>query len=231
MLMNIEEFIQGVETHQELNPVVWANTDHIDPQVREALLRTAREFWQFVNVQASIIDIIVTGSQANYLYTSASDLDLHIIVAFKSVECQGPVSELFDAQRKLWKQEHDIRYRGIPVECYVEDSQHPVKGSSYSLLKDRWVRRPEPIKGTLPSGVERVTAAWTRIIAHGIAERNIELLHEIKGMLSQYRKIGLAQEGELSRANIVFKTLRNNGVIAQLMKSLVQLRDQDLTVR
>lgn len=228
--MNIEEFVAGIDQHQELNPQVWASPDRIDPQARRALLRTAREFWQYLDVQATIIDVILTGSQANYLYTSASDLDLHIIVPFKHVECAEPVRAMFDAKRRLWKAEHDISYRGIPVECYVEDSQQPVKGSSYSLVKDQWVHRPEPVEGPLPQGVERVTAAWTRVIAHAIKERNIELLHEIKGMLSQYRTIGLAQGGELSRANIVFKTLRNNGVIADMMRALVHLRDQDLTV-
>lgn len=229
--MNIEEFVAGIERHQELNPLVWSSPDRIDPQLRRALLATAREFWHYLDVQATIIDIILTGSQANYLYTPASDLDLHIIVPFQHVECAEPVKAMFDAKRRLWKEEHDIKYRGIPVECYVEDSRHPVKGSSYSLMRDRWVHRPEPVRGAMPPGVERVTAAWTRVIAHAIRERNRELLYEIRQMLGEYRRIGLARDGEMSRANIVFKTLRNNGVIAHMMQSLVHLRDQDLTVR
>ena len=229
--MNIEEFISGVETHEKLNPKIWQDNDQIRPEVRASLLKIAREFYKFLDVQVNIIDVIVTGSQANYLYTHLSDLDLHVIVPYDRVECPDPVRELFDTKRKLWKEHHDIKIHGIPVEAYAEDSQQPVKGSSYSLIQDRWIRKPEPLMGDLPGGVERSTRAWTIVIAQALRSRDISLLHKAKHLLSTYRKAGLARDGETSLANITFKTLRNNGVISMLMQGINRLEDRRLSIQ
>jgi hypothetical protein len=229
--MNIEEFIAGIETHDKLNPKIWKDEDTIRPEVRRSLLNIAREFYDFLDIQVIIIDIIVTGSQANYLYTDASDLDLHLIVPYGDVDCEGPVRELFDAKRKLWKENHNITIRDIPVETYVEDEQQPVTGSSYSLLKDKWVRKPEVIQGPIPTGIESQVTAWTQLVRLAISHKDLESLVKIKDLLSSYRKAGLRRGGELDPANIVFKTLRNNNVISMLMKSVNRLKDNELSIQ
>ena len=229
--MKIQEFIAGVETHEQLNPRVWANEDQIQPEVRLALLRIAREFYDFLEVPVPIIDVIVTGSQANYLYTLHSDLDLHVIVPYDQVECPGEVRELFDTKRKLWKQEHTIKIHGIPVEAYAEDAAHPVKGSSYSLVKDSWVNKPQKLMDELPGGIEQGTAAWTTVITQAIRSRDLALLIKAKHLLADYRRLGLAKDGELGLANVVFKTLRNSGVIATLHQAILHLEDQQLSVQ
>ena len=223
------DFTLGVELHQELNPKLWRK-DQLDSRVKDALLRIARDFYQYLDVDIAVRDITVTGSQASYLYTDHSDLDLHIIVDYEHVDCEEPVEQLFDARRKLWKQEHDIKIHGIPVEVYAEDSARPVRGSVYSLLKDRWIVEPERPDQDLPENVERLAQAWTIMILAAVRSRDPRRLKKIKGLLMTYRQQSLAQSGELSRGNLVFKTLRNSGVIGTLMKSLHRLEDLELSL-
>jgi hypothetical protein len=220
----------GVEIHQDLNPLIW-NDYTLRSEVRNGLLEIAREFFKFLTVPVEVKDIIITGSQCSYTYTEHSDLDLHIIVPYENVACDQPVEELFDTKRKLWKLRHTITIHGIPVECYAEDHARPVKGSTYSLLKDTWVSKPTHPQGDIDQDIDRVCLAWITLISHAIQERDLDGLKQIKDLLSKYRKQGLSRSGELGRANVVFKTLRNSGVIAQLMQALLELEDRKLSVK
>ena len=230
--MNIKElFSQGVESHQTLNPVLW-NGDELRPEVHDALLRIAKKFYKFLSTPVTIIDIIVTGSQANFAYTAHSDLDLHLIVDYAKVSCDQPVHELFDTKRKLWKKDHTIGIHGVPVEVYVEDLAKPVNGSSYSVLKKTWIRRPDPtidIDVDQPE-LDQSSSAWTRVIRAGIKTRSLEQLYQIRDLLALYRRTGLSLQGEFGQANIVFKTLRNSGVIAMLHQAIALLEDAELSV-
>jgi hypothetical protein len=219
----------AIQVHQELNPKIWADADHIDPQVREKLLVIAGRFYQFLKVPTQVKDIIVTGSQAGYTYTDLSDLDLHIIVSYANVECDQPVEELFDTKRKLWKENHTISIRGIPVECYAEDLDRPVKGSSYSLVKDSWITKPQQVEAT-DQDVSPQVAAWVTVITAAIRTRDIAQLDRVKSLLKTYRQAGLNAQGEMGSANMTFKTLRNLGVIAMLMTAHRELEDRSLSL-
>ena len=229
--MNIREFTPGVELHDELNPKIWAG-EELKPEVRLALEHIAHKFILFLGFPVRVEDVIITGSQTAYTYTAASDIDLHVIVAFSNIQCDQPVQELFDTKRQLWKAEHDIDIYGIPVECYVEDTARPVEGHSYSIERDQWLHRPRPLKThTLPPDVIAKTTAWTQQIRAAIASRNLAVIAKTKAMLKDYRARGLGREGEMGTANLVFKTLRNNGVIHDLIMSLRHLEDRKLSRR
>jgi hypothetical protein len=231
--MNYKEFSAGVEYHKILNPSLWTSDEKLRPEVREALLRIADNFFEFLDIPVTIIDIIVTGSQANYHYTPHSDLDLHIIVPYNEIECEQPIHELFDSKRKLWKMEHTIGIHGVPVECYAEDTEQPVKGSSYSLKKNHWIHKPgDPEPAAISHGeIPRLSSALTQLITEAIKQRDLAKLSKLKQMLGAYRKLGLAKQGEFGRANIIFKTLRNSGVIAALHDAHNTLQDIDLSVQ
>jgi len=219
----------AIQVHQELNPKIWASADQIDPIVRNKLLTLAGRFYQFLKVPTAVRDVIVTGSQAGYTYTDLSDLDLHIIVNYGDVECDQPVDELFDTKRKLWKENHTITIRGIPVECYAEDLERPVKGSSYSLIKDQWIREPQRVAAE-DNDVSPQVAAWVTVITAAIRTRDIEQLDRVKNLLKHYRQAGLATQGEMGSANMTFKTLRNLGAISILMSAHRALEDQSLSL-
>lgn len=220
----------AVKLNRELNPLLWQDFK-LDPLVREALLKIASKFYRFVQVPVDVHDVIITGSQCGYTYTEHSDLDLHVIVEYGRVACDQPVDELFDTKRKLWRLEHAITVRGIPVECYVEDLDQPVKGNSFSLLKNTWLDRPEQLAAIDTEGVEPVANAWIAVINSALEQGDRASLEQIKSLLKAYRQQGLARQGELGRANLVFKTLRNTGILNRLITSLNRLKDQELTLK
>ena len=218
----------GAVKHDTLNQDLWDNYV-IRPEVRTGLLKIAKEFYKFLQVPVDVVDVIITGSQCSYTYTKYSDLDLHIIVDYKNVACDQPVDELFDTKRNLWKLRHNIEIHGIPVEAYVEDTAKPVKGSTYSILHNRWKNKPKHQEFD-DSGVERVAQAWRTLILQAIEDQDIDELEKLKALLKQYRQAGLDRNGELGRANLVFKSLRNSGLIAELMKMTLAAKDRELSV-
>ena len=226
----MSNFDPPIELHKELNPVLWAD-ERILPEVNLALLRIAREFHKFLDIDAPLVDVVISGSQANYNYTEHSDIDLHLIVDMTGIQCDEPIQELFDAKRKLWKLKHTIDIHGIPVEAYAEDSLKPAVSSSYSLLTNTWQRGPDtPVIDYNRAEVERRVDMWRRVIFAALASREIHQLELVSDLLIKYRKLGLAQDGEFGAANLTFKSLRNSGLLDELRQTLDRLKDLDLSL-
>jgi len=220
-----------IELHSKLNPKLWDDQNQLRSEVNVALLRIAKEFYQFLEFNAPLIDVQITGSQANYNYTELSDVDLHLIVPFKDVSCDEPVEDLFDTKRKLWKLRHDINIYSVPVEVYVEDEDKPVNGSTYSLLKDTWLRRPEKRIAHWDEGeVSEHTLEWLKDIKEAVATRDLSIVERVIDMLRNYRQQGLKISGEFGTPNLVFKNLRNLGAVAILMQAKIKLTDIDLSI-
>lgn len=228
--MNIFEFVDPIQVHQELNPKLWQGTN-LRPDVTSALLKIAEEFYEFLDIPVKVIDLIVSGSQANFNYSTYSDLDLHFIVSYEEVKCDMEVDELFDTKRKLWKEWHDIKIHGIPVELYVEDVMKPAVSSSYSILKHKWIKKP-----TLDhivydkDAVKAEVKKWEIVINHAIGSNNLDVCRKVKDMLGDYRRAGLSKEGEFSVQNLTYKSLRNEGLIEELMEKIVELHDKILSI-
>lgn len=227
--MQIPELIPGIESHDELNPQLWQG-EQLRDDVKTALLKIADKFIDYLGVPVEVSDIIVTGSQASYNYTKHSDLDLHIIVPYDQVECDQPVDELFDTKRKLWKFSHHITIHGVPVELYAEDQARPVTGSTYSLTQNQWLIKPKKQAAPNLATIERTTQAWAHLIKQAIKTQSLKHLQEVKTLLMNYRQLSLKQGGELSKGNLVFKTLRNTGLIAELMHELNNAQDSELSL-
>jgi predicted nucleotidyltransferase len=228
--MYIFEFNPPIEIHNELNPALW-DDGKIRREIQVKLLKIAKEFYGFLDVSTRIDDILITGSQANYNYTRQSDIDLHLIVDFSQVDCEGEVRELFDTKRKLWKQNHDINIKGIPVECYVEDLNDPAVTASYSIIKETWIRQPNKmIKDYDREKVEELATMWSKVIDNAISSDELEVMQVIKNSLAVFRKKSLARDGEFGSGNLAFKALRNSDYISRLMTAINDKKDQLLSL-
>jgi hypothetical protein len=219
-----------VQIHDQLNADLWTGDD-LKPSVAAALLRIAKAYYKFLSVEIPILDIVVSGSQANYNYTEHSDLDLHLIVDYNDVECDMEVDELFDTKRKLWKEQHDINIYGIPVELYVEDVNKPAVSATYSLIKRSWVKPPEtPEINVDNADIKRVALKWVKVITAAVASQSLSNCVNVRTILWGYRKAGLAQDGEYGKANLVFKLLRNSGATGMLLDAIRKLDDRNLSI-
>jgi hypothetical protein len=223
-------FVEPIGLHQELNPSLWTG-ESLKPEVRVALLRIAREFYKFLEVEAKIADIVISGSQANYNYGPMSDIDLHVIIPISSIKCDEPIEALFDTKRKLWKAKHTIDIYGIPVEAYAEDQHKPAVSSVYSILNDQWVKHPStPVIDYNRERVERLVQAWTKLIDHAIVDDQESQLAELTHMLMNYRKLSLKKDGEFGVGNLAFKSLRNAGTLERLHTALNRIKDSNLSL-
>ena len=218
--------------HNQLNPLIWQGKT-LQPRVRQALINIAKDFRKYVGIPFSVTDVILTGSNANYNYNKHSDIDLHLIVDLDQVECEREAEELFDTKRHLYKREHSITIHDLPVELYVENLQEPVKGAVYSLLKNQWTKPPKPM--SIPdidhAGVDRMSRIWGRLIQRAIKHADLETCERLMALLRQYRRMGLQTvESEFSKANLVYKNLRNTGSIEALAVMIDRLHDQKLSI-
>ena len=86
MKIKIKSDLFDLSIKKELDQSIW-DDEKLKPLVRDRLLKIASDFVEYLEVldEDNIEDIRLTGSLANYNYTSYSDIDLHIIIDFKDV--------------------------------------------------------------------------------------------------------------------------------------------------
>jgi hypothetical protein len=229
--MRILELDLGFEQHDELNPLLWQG-EELRPEVKMALLKIARDFVEYVEVPFKVKDLVLTGSQLGYYYTKHSDLDLHIIVDFNTVDCDREAAELFDTKRLLYKKQYDISIRGVPVEVYIEDSNFPAVSATYSLGDGGWQVKPDSQPQEIDTDeIVRMSKIWGTVIGKAIESNDLETGRKVLKMLRNYRKLGLKQTGEYGIENLVYKTLRNSKIIEKLMKLIGDLHDQSLSIK
>ena len=142
--LNSKERLLEQYYNDKLCPKIWDNGT-FKQDVRKKLLTIAKDFYDHLNIDAPILDIQLTGSLANYNYNDQSDLDVHVIIDFKSVDPNVDlVKKALDGTRFVWNTRHDIVIESHDVELYVQDvnEQHTASGL-FSLLNDKWIKNPK----------------------------------------------------------------------------------------
>ena len=223
-----ELFSRGITVNRRLNPKLWQDGD-LDPQVENKLLKIARAFEEFVGVDLEVIDVTVTGSNANYTWTKYSDLDLHLIVPGIPTEQER---ELYSAKKSLWSEQHNITIKGLPVECYIQGEEEPHHSTGvYSIAKQRWLITPKKAKPKIDdAAIEAKKDQIMREVETALLSRDLNKLDTVKDRITTMRKAGLERAGEWSVENLVFKILRNLGIIDQITEKIRELEDAQLSL-
>ena len=227
-LRQLDEQSDIVTVNRRLNPKIW-DSDDLRPEVRDKLIEIASAFEEFIGVDLDIIDYTITGSNANYTWTEYSDLDLHLIIPGTPTDEQR---ELFNAKKSPWSEQHDISIRGLPVECYVQGKDEPHHSTGvYSLTDQEWLVEPKKVKPQLDdSAIEAKKDAILAQIQQALLSKDLDRLRTVKDKITQMRKAGLTRAGEWSVENLVFKILRNLGLIDQITEKIRELEDQQLSL-
>jgi len=218
----------------QLNPKFWSN-EEFDPMVRTKLLAIAQDFYEGLQLTVPIIDVQLTGSIANYTWNEYSDLDVHVIIDFKSIgDDIELVKKALDGQRFIWNMRHPVIIKEHDVELYAQDDNE-VTGIKwrlsglFSLMKNEWIKKPvwnEPVIDELDVK-RKVEACITEIeeleknLQDGSdefeARELLERVGALKTKIMKARKVGLDRAGEFSIENLVFKQLRSHGWIDRLI--------------
>ena len=217
-----------VTVNRRLNPKIWAG-EELKPDVKHTLIKIAEKFQEFIGIELEIVDYTITGSNANFTWTDYSDLDLHIIVKGMPDEKER---ELYNAKKALWAEEHNITVKGLPVECYVQGEDEPHHSTGvYSILADQWLEKPKKVKPKIDdAAVKAKKESLHHDIEIAMLSNDPTRLRKIKERITTMRKAGLEKAGEWSTENIVFKILRNLGIIDKLTTQIRELEDEELSL-
>jgi hypothetical protein len=217
------------EKQEILNPDVWEDFN-LKGDIRERLIEICNEF---INK-----DIFLTGSLASYNWSQYSDFDIHVQIDYSDInEDEELVANYLDLFGKRFNRDYKIELYGYEVEVYIEnvgeDRSH-VNGL-YSLLNDKWVKKPSP------NDAKEVDAKLVERKAIDIMEQIDELeskldnsdydelkkeVDKIWDKIKRGRRDGInSPYGEYAIGNLVFKYLRRNeyiGKVIEIKKKLVE---------
>jgi predicted nucleotidyltransferase len=217
-----------------LNPDLWLNTSTLKPEVRESLLKIAKDFYTDTELTAPIEDIYMLGSSANYNWSPTSDIDLHVMIDFKKLDSAVDLTkQLVYALKANWNETHSITIKGRRVEVYIQDINEKNRSTGvYSVLNNKWVLMPQKIRVVLDNKL--IQQKYTNLVLQiksAIKEQNLDKLKNVLKMLYNMREAGLSKTGEYSVENIVFKTIRSRGFIDQLKNTVNKLYDYQVSIK
>jgi predicted nucleotidyltransferase len=237
--MTFDDLIKTFKVQPDLNRQFWTSENKLNPTIRKALLRIAKEFYDSIELEnkPKIKDIVFTGSLANYNYSDYSDVDLHLLFDFgKDKEL---LSQFFLLAKSKWNDKHDITIKGYDVEVYAEDEKSPhVSTGLYSVMKDTWLKEPKketPVFDELDVKTKvNYFVGMVKQLFQQYQEGKLKGLdtkiEKLRDKLSKFRQSGLQLGGEFSTENIAFKLLRRAGYMDKLAKLQDVVVDKQLSV-
>lgn len=213
------------QTHSELNPKIWIDGE-LRPELRTGFTKIAEKFYEFLDVQTPILDVIIIGSNANYNWTKYSDIDLHIVINYMEVgDNMHVVKNYLHAKKSVWNHNYPLKFKGMNIELYAQDISENLHSSVgiYSLAHDKWISRPKADLVYIDDAAIQQKAAPYKYEIEKLTETDPDLESKARGILERLahlRQTGLEAEGEYSVENLAYKWLRNKGLIARLRELL-----------
>ena len=232
----LNEMKLHLQYHYTLNPKLWDDAV-LKPAVRSKLLDFAHAWMEFANIPASAVsDIIMTGGNANFNYTDASDIDVHLIVNKDKIAKDNPLLDDYLQDKKvMWTMSHEITILGYPLEPYAQDetAEYPVNQGVFSLKNNEWVAKPEYLGDEMlkdPHLKKKVKFYMNMIDDMIKSHADDEAFSNLKEKLRDMRGAAIKKGGEFSFENLVFKELRNRGYLDKMSAYKKSQQDQSLSL-
>jgi len=236
-MKTFNQFRSTLRYHKQLNPKLWRG-EKLDTVVRLKLLQIADAWAEFAEVpKGAIKDVIITGGNVNYNYTKQSDIDVHLVVDYDAMDCDKDlVFDYFMAKKSLWATTHNVTVYKFPVELFAEpvDTTRKIGQGVYSIKKDKWLQKPQfqDLDFSKDEMLGNKVEFYTREIENAIAGRvDMSVANELKNKIYSMRAAAIQSQGEFSFENLVFKELRNRGMIDKLRDYLRTSKDTQLSLR
>jgi hypothetical protein len=228
--------LKEYQTQRQLNPKLWTDDQLLPNKLRAGFLKIANAFYDFLEINTPIIDIILIGSNANYNWTEHSDIDLHVVINYLKIgDNLYLVEKYLQAKKSIWNSKHPLTYKGMNIELYAQDSNESLHGSVgiYSVLNGKWIRKPSADIISIDDDLIQQKAQPYEYEIKKISETDSNAEEKIKQILvklHRLRQAGLDTAGEYSLENLAFKYLRNKGYIDRLKEMLTKLTTVQLTI-
>lgn len=217
---------------RHLNPLLFAQGDHLYLDIRDKINEIVRAFLEYLQVDIRVLDVRIVGSNASYNYHKESDLDIHIVTNLSEISDPATIARLyFDAAKKNFKDAYDITIKGIDVELYIEDiNASAVSNGIYSVTHDTWIKTPTPIEDPSDEVIKLAEKYEEYILNMLDKATTVEEIQEVQDQIYLIRKDALSAEGEVSAGNLMFKSLRNKGILDSIKDILHKGISQELSL-
>lgn len=229
-----KQLAEVFEIHSDLNPQLFDENDNLYSDIRIRLVEIADMFVASVqedNIPIKVLDYWLVGSNAQYNYSSTSDIDVHIIVDTEvdnSNVAPYLLQLLYDYVKSSFNDKYDIQVKGHEVELYLEDvKSSAVTNGIYSLKKDEWIKKPQKLE---PRSYDVTTTQIWKDAYNKYQQLKDDECEEFLDSLYVMRKISLSQDGEWGDGNLVFKEFRNRGYIQDLKDRKYKVKSTELTL-
>ena len=233
--------ITSIKLNDELNPLLWENINgeyKLKPDIRKKLLLNAKIFIDFADLSGfKFDDITLTGSMANFNYSTNSDIDIHIIMDYNQISDDNDfVKEYFGLKKDLWNNNLPIKIFEHDVEIYVQDkNQEHTSTGVYSIYLDKWLIKP--IKKIVNIDADKLREKSSffmneidKLKDYKDINNFMKKYSALKSKIKKYRQTGLDTGGEFSIENLTFKLLRNNGYLDKMNKLKKDLITNELSL-
>ena len=232
-----EPLKENIEIHDKLNPKIWNRKNELLPKVKDKIEEIVDKFSSVLQedgVELKIKDIYLLGSNANYNYTTDSDLDVHIM-ADESFDCsEKHLQTIYYVYKKLFNETYDITINGVEVEIYVEnaDKSTNVATGVYSLNKG-WIKKPAKIEIPKLNEAElsKIVSEWEKKYLMIMKNPSIKKIDKYLDDIYVFRQDGLSKEGEFSINNQGFKEIRKLGYLDDLKEQKLKLESEELSLK
>jgi len=224
-----------LQYHDTLNNKFWKGTE-LKSVVRKKLLEIGTTWAKWANIpEKAIKDIVFVGGNANFNYTDHSDVDVHVIVDREQLpDCPDLVDDYFQDKKELWSLTHKIKVFGHDVELYAQnkDAKFPKDQGVFSLQKNKWIIQPKHHEVDLdnPHIVKKVKEYSAKIQNLIATNSSDESFKQMKSKIKNMRASAIQKSGEFAFENLVFKELRNTGVLDKMNEYIRSRQDEKLSL-
>ena len=233
---SLQPLTESIENHDTLNPAIWDGYE-LKPDVKVAIEEIVAQYVEDSDIlsMGDIIDVELLGSNASYNYTDNSDLDVHLVVNMESLSTDPMMVQLAcNAERSVFNKSYDISIKGVEVELYVEDVRASTASNGiFSVKNNSWIKSPE--KSDIPDFSEDgeyldLLDTWmirAKQVSNSSSKEDIQtFINELYNL----RRQSIMVDGEYSHGNLVFKEIRNAGLLQELKDSLTKLVSMELSL-
>jgi len=227
--------INEYESHSHLNPKLW-DGDTLRPKLRVGFMKIAKAFYDFLEIDTPILDVIIIGSSANYNWTEHSDIDLHVVINYAEVgDNMLLVQNYMNAKKSVWNNNYPLQYKGMNIELYAQDSNENLNSTVgiYSLAHDKWINKPSSETVSIDDDAIQQKAKPYQYEIDELNPADPKIEFKIRSLLNRLRHLrqtGLDSNGEYSVENMAFKYLRNKGYLERLKQFQKKITMKQLAV-
>lgn len=229
----MKKLIEQIELHETLNPKLWdLNTFKLRPEVKSKLENIVSTFIDYVDFPIDIVDVELVGSNCSYNYTPHSDIDLHIIANFENVsDEEALITAFYNSKKASFNSAYDIKIRGIDVEMYIQDVNAGITSNGiYSLTDDEWIKKPEKLTSIPDIDVSEPVAKWQTKIKDILENGTLDDVNDAINQIYRVRHQSIAADGEFGKGNIIFKEIRNLGLLDALKTAKIEFSAKQLSL-